>query len=175
MTTASQWVFKALHVLSWVIFIGLCIKTGAILTSFSISLWVNPVAASDLYEGLNLKPIADYHLWLYICVVSFLVTIHALQAMIAFLLTRVFNVLDLNRPFSETLTLLFSRISYYAFGTGIVAILANQFHDSLNKKGLTVPLSWNAFEMLFFAGIIYLLAIIYQRGTDLQSETDATV
>lgn len=175
MTSNSLWIFKILHVVSWVIFIGLCIKTGAILTSFSISLWVNPIAASDLYEGLNLKELADYSSWLYICVVSFVLAIYAMQAYIAFLITRVFHKLDLNRPFSDTLTTLFSTISYVAFGTGVVAFLANRFTGDLEKRGFEIPLSWNAFELMFFAGIIYLVAIIYQRGTFLQNETDSTV
>lgn len=175
MPSNSQWIFKILHVISWVIFIGLCIKTGAILTAFSISLWVNPVAAGDLYEGLSLLALARYSTWLYIAVVSLIVAIYASQAYMAFLVTRVFHVLDLSRPFSDNLTTLFSTISYVAFGTGVVAFLANRFVDGIEKRGIEVPLSWNAFELMFFAGIIYLVAIIYQRGTQLQNETDSTV
>src|ERR1700752_2675726 len=54
MKISTKQILKVMNVLSWIIFVCLCIRTGAILFSCFVSLFLNPVAAKDLYIGLNL-------------------------------------------------------------------------------------------------------------------------
>jgi hypothetical protein len=48
-------ILQILKVASWIMFIGLCIKTGAMIISFFVSLFINPEGAKDLYMGMNLS------------------------------------------------------------------------------------------------------------------------
>ncbi|HCX75002.1 MAG TPA: DUF2975 domain-containing protein, partial [Algoriphagus sp.] len=56
-----------LQVIFWIIFIGLAIKTGTLIISYGVSIFVNPEGANDLYLGLSLKSLMvqspiSYHL-----------------------------------------------------------------------------------------------------------------
>ena len=51
MTQTDNFVFKALHVIAWVIFIGLSIEAGALIFNFIFSLF-KPEALQNLYNKL---------------------------------------------------------------------------------------------------------------------------
>ena len=57
-------ILKLMKVVSWIIFIGLCIKIGTVLISFFVSLVLNPEASRDLYLGLDLSSIYSLWFWL---------------------------------------------------------------------------------------------------------------
>jgi hypothetical protein len=60
MSINSKFIIKLLQVVTWMGFIGLCIKAGAILFSYLISMYRNPLAAKDLYLGLDLSQLKAY-------------------------------------------------------------------------------------------------------------------
>ncbi len=104
MTTTNSNVLKIMNVLFWIAFIGLCIKTGAILTSFIVSLFVNPAGASDLYLGLNLSDLYSFDKLYYIVTVLLLTALTGLKAFIAYLIVKFFLKFKLSRPFSKELS-----------------------------------------------------------------------
>jgi hypothetical protein len=175
MTTTNSIVLKVMNVLFWIAFIGLCIKTGAILISFSVSLFVNAAGAKDLYMGLNLSDLYSSSKPSYIITALLLITLTGLKAFIAYLIVSFFLSFNLAKPFNKELTAIFLRISYFSLGTGVLAILAEGFSKWIFKKGIAIPIDWSGNEILFFAGVIYLLALVYKKGTELQAENDLTV
>lgn len=175
MTTTNHTIFRVVHVLFWVAFIGLCIKTGAILISFLVSLFVNPAGAGNLYNGLNLSALYQYDTGYYLGTVSLLIAQTALKAFIAYLIIRLFMKFDLAKPFNADVTEIFVQISHVALGSGVLAIIAEGYSKWLIKRGLSVPIDWSGNEILFFAGVIYLLALVFKKGTELQTENDLTV
>jgi hypothetical protein len=175
MTTKNPAIFTVIQVVFWIVFIGLCIKTGALLISFLVSLFINPEAANELYQGLNLSGLYDYNKLFYFQVASLIIFSMALKAWIAYLVVRIFMILDLSKPFHERLTGLFLKISYYSFVLGIFTILLNGTGKWLLKRGIDFPVSGGSGEILFFAGVIYLLALVFKKGAELQSENDLTV
>ena len=175
MTTTNSAVLKVMNVLFWIAFIGLCIKTGAILVSFMVSLFVNDAGARDLYLGLSLFDLYAFSKPYYIATVSLLIALTGLKAFIAYLVVKFFLKFKLSKPFSKELTDMFLRISYVALGTGVLAIIAEGFCKWISKKGIAIPIDWSGNEILFFAGVIYLLALVFEKGADLQTENDLTV
>lgn len=55
MKIKTNTIIQILHVLTWVFFIGVCMKAGSLFFSFIVSLWINPDAATNLFMGLNLS------------------------------------------------------------------------------------------------------------------------
>ncbi|HEV8506044.1 MAG TPA: helix-turn-helix domain-containing protein [Chitinophagaceae bacterium] len=45
-----------LHVIAWIVFLGLCVKTGAILYSFFVSLAINHEGAKNICKALDCQP-----------------------------------------------------------------------------------------------------------------------
>ena len=56
MSKSNNFVFQALNVVAWIIFIGLCIETGALLVNFVYSLF-KPEVVHNLYQKLDLSQI----------------------------------------------------------------------------------------------------------------------
>ncbi|WP_019991289.1 DUF2975 domain-containing protein [Rudanella lutea] len=175
MTTTNQTVLKTMNVLFWVIFIGLCIKTGALIVSFAVSLLVNPIAAKDLYMGLDLSDVQRYSQNYYIHLATLTIALSGLKALIAYLVVKIFLKFDLTKPFNPEITRLIGTISHVAVGAGIVALIGSSLSKWLTKHGAIAVLDWGANEILFFAGVIYIIAIVFQKGTELQIENDLTV
>lgn len=169
-------ILKVMNVIFWILFIGLCIKTGAILVSFFVSIFVNPEGAKDLYLGLNLFDVYNSDFNSYVGVVSFIVVLTAMKAYIAYLAVKLFLKFDLKFPFNENVAALISNISYYALSIGVVALIASEYCDGLVKKGAEIShIDWGAQEFLFFAGIIYILALVFKKGVEIQNENELTI
>lgn len=175
MTTRTLFILKAMNVIFWVIFIGLCIKTGAILISFLVSLFVNSGGAKNLHLGLNLFDLFTFDKLHYVFIVSFIILLTGLKAYIAYLVVKIFLKFKFSSPFKTPVTSLISKISYVALGTGILAILASAYSDWLFKKGIPISQDWGSGEILFFTGVIYIIAQVFKKGTEIQTENELTV
>ncbi|WP_026450156.1 DUF2975 domain-containing protein [Aequorivita capsosiphonis] len=169
-------IMKVMNVIFWIILVGLCIKTGAILTSFLVSIFVNPEAAKDLYLGFDLFNIYELGLSSYVKVVSFLIVLTGMKAYLAFLAVKLFMKFDLDHPFNKNVTDVISKIGYFALSIGIVALVADDYTEGIVKRGADISqLDWGAHEFLFFAGIIYILALVFKRGVEMQEENQLTI
>ena len=82
---------------------------------------------------------------------------------------------SLDRPFDYQLSDIFMKISHIALFTGGLAVIAHYYSKWVAKKGVPIPIDWGGNEILFFAGVIYLLAITFKKGAELQQEQDLTV
>jgi len=171
----TTFILKLMNVLFWIIFIGLCIKTGALLVSFFVTLFINSDGAADTYMGLDLLDIYNFNVEYYIGIASFLITLSALKAYLAYLVVKLFLKFDLNQPFNEYTASLITEISYYALSIGVVAIIAENYGGRIMKQGITIQIDWGAEQFLFFAGIIYIIALVFKKGVEIQNENELTI
>lgn len=172
--TSTTIVLKVMNVLFWIVFIGLCIKTGALLTSLIVSL-INPAASKNLYMDLNLTQLLNYDKVHYINVASLLICVTGMQAIIAYLVVKISMSFNIAKPFSMEVHKLIEKISYWALFTGILALLSANYCKPMLNKGTEVPINWGAGEILFFAGIIFIIAQVFKKGIELQTENELTV
>jgi DNA-binding Xre family transcriptional regulator len=175
METNTSTILKTMNVVFWIVFIGLCIKTGSLLVSFIVSLFVNSAGAKDLYMGLDLSSVMAHNQRQYVYVVSLIVFLSALKAYIAYLVVRIFHNFNFSQPFNPTVSSLISRISHAALGTGVVGLIASGYTEWLIKQGVTIPVQWESHEFLFLAGIIFIIAQVFKKGIELQRENELTV
>jgi hypothetical protein len=96
-----------------------------------------------------------------------------------FHLIQILQQINLVHPFSQTIAHLISRLSRIAIGTAVLSFIANGTVDWLQKHVVELP---NLNEhigdgaaYLFFAGIVYILAQVFNRGMEIQSENELTV
>ncbi|HMQ00118.1 MAG TPA: DUF2975 domain-containing protein [Cyclobacteriaceae bacterium] len=165
-------------VLIWSIFIGLCIKAGAVLFTFIYSLF-KPEIAQDLYRGLNLAALMEQSMWYYISILSLMIVITALKAYIFYLMIRIFIKIDLMHPFSKEVSQLISKIAYVSIEVAVFIIFFNGSIKWLLKRGYELPAleshSGGAFEYLLMGALIYAIAKVFKRGLEIQSENELTV
>ncbi|RTQ49221.1 DUF2975 domain-containing protein [Hymenobacter gummosus] len=175
MKPQATFVLNALHVIFWIVFIGLCIKVGAVLVSFFVSLFVSAEAAHNMYMGLDMAELQQFSQHHYVAVVSFMVYFLGVQAYLAYQVIRILQRLDLAAPFSGEIAALITRISREVLTAGVVMLVAGSHGEWLLHRGVGGVPVWSGGEFLFLAAIIFLVAQIYQRGADLQAENDLTV
>ncbi|MFY7651135.1 MAG: hypothetical protein ACOVQE_00465, partial [Chitinophagaceae bacterium] len=145
MKLSNNFIWKTLHVLTWVIFIGYCIQSGTLLFTYVYSLF-NPIVANNLYEGLNLSQLYKNNQWLYSLLVSFTYILPALKAYVFYLVIVLFKQLNLVKPFSEQVGNLINEMAQRAFVIGVLGFVAHRFAMHLLHKGVelsTVEQFWN--------------------------------
>jgi len=177
MKTRTETVLTVMHVLAWIAFIGLAIETGAMLVSFGVS-WLNPVAAKDLYQGMNLYDLSQYNFWLYTQTVSYIVALMAVKAYAVYLIIKILMKVKLQTPFTAETVRRLETISYVLFGGVIISIISQAQANWLEKRVQDFNINWigeNAGEFLFVAGLVFIISQVFKRGVELQSENELTV
>ncbi|MCC5936150.1 MAG: DUF2975 domain-containing protein [Lunatimonas sp.] len=174
----SQPVLMLLTIVIWSIFIGLCIKGGALLFTSVYSLF-NPEVAKDLYKGLNLSAAREWHTGYYLAAVSLLIGIMVAKAFIFFLVIRVFQKIDLVHPFSREVSVLISRIGEVTVQVGVLTIIASGYFSWLSTRTMQSPalsgFLGGAFEYLIMGAVIYAISLVFKRGVEIQADNDLTV
>ena len=166
-------ILKIMHILTWIVFIGLCIKTGAILFNYLMSI-NSPEVAKNLFGGLNLYEFYNFSFREYTFIVSYKIALFATEAYIAFLVTQLLNNLNLDKPFNIDVQKLMQSISYSIFNLWILAILHNTHVRYIAKKqGFAFDLFSSDF--IFLAGVVFIFAQIIKRGIEIQNENDLTI
>ena len=92
---------------------------------------------------------------------------------------KLIGKLDLQMPFSVFVSNQISRIRTVTFTIGLLSIIANKVVHNFSEKGFDVNQLneyWTDGEaFIFMAAIIFIIATIFKRGIELQSENDLTV
>lgn len=174
MSTNTTQLLSLMKVIFWIVFIGLLIQAGALLTTYTMSLF-NPEVSKDLYLGLNLSVLQESSTYQYTNHVSFLVAFLLIKAYIAFLVIKIFLIMDLKSPFSEPVSTLITKISYVALTAGLLAVIAQGHTKWLAKTGMDLSQNWGSSEFLFLAGIIFIIAQIFKKGIELKTENELTI
>ncbi len=178
MSKKDDVILSVLNVVSWVIFIGLCIEVGALIFNFILTLF-KPIASQDIYKGLNLSEIYENKFSHFIGLMSFVAVLAILKAYLFFLVVKIFMKLNLDKPFNSEIARLIEKISYEAFAIAIVSIIAHQYTNRLIQWGYEVSHVeefWNDTEAFLMMGaIIFVISQIFSKGIELQNENDLTV
>lgn len=178
MSKRNNFVFDGLHIVAWVIFVGLCIEAGALIVNFVFSLY-KPAFAQNLYQKLDLRQMYSLSKWAFFGMYSFVLAISILKAYLFYVVIRLVGKLDLAKPFSSYVAYQITQISYYTFSIGIVSYIARQTAKNLLHRGFEI----NALDhfwadgqaYILMAAVIYVIATIFSRGVELQNENDLII
>src|SRR5437763_10282366 len=99
MKTKTDTLLAIMNVFSWLAFVGIIIKAGAILTSYIVSI-TNPAGAKNLYMGLNLYNLQQFDFWWYTGMVILMIALEVIKAYTAWLVIRVLSKIKMATPFT---------------------------------------------------------------------------
>ena len=178
MKIRNNFVFIALHVVAWLIFVGLCIEAGGLIVNFVYSVF-KPEIVGKLYQKLDLSSLYQQSKLAYYSMYSFVIFISLLKAMLFYIVIELLYKLDLTKPFNNFVARKITQISYYTFSIGILSIIASQTAKNLSHHGYEIDnLSqfWvDSQAFILMAAVIYVIATIFKKGVDIQNENDLTV
>ncbi len=182
MSKKTDYFFKALNVLSWIIFIGVCIEAGAIIVNTIFTLAINPEAAAKMWNEVDLSALYRHNQTHFISVSSLMIIMAVLRALMFYLIVKIFHdkSFNLSQPFNETVRRFISRIAFLALGIGFFSFWAAGYTENLAAEGIEIPdlhiLRLGGADVWLFMGVALLVvAQIFKKGIELQSENDLTV
>jgi len=178
MSKMNKLVFTVLHVIAWIIFVGLCIEAGALIVNFIYSIF-KPEVVSKLYQKLDLSKLYQQSEMVFFGMYGFVVFISVLKAVLFYVVIELLLKLDLTKPFSSFVSTKISQISHYAFSIGILSYIARQIAKSLLLQGYQIEQLgqfWvDSSAFILMAAIIYIISVIFKRGIELQEENELTI
>lgn len=178
MSKRNNFVFTLLHIVAWIIFVGLCIEAGALLVNFVYSL-VKPEVVQHLYQKLDLSEMYEYSQWMYFGMYSFILVISILKAYLFYMVIRLLLKFDLLKPFNSYVATQVTQISYLTLSIGLISYIAREVTRSLQHHGVGIDkLSgfWaDSQAWILMAAVVYVIAAIISRGVEIQNENDLTV
>lgn len=178
MSISNNFVFKALHVIAWIIFVGLCIEAGGLIINFIFSVF-KPEYVGSLYQKLDLSAMYQESKWPFFGMYSFIIAISVLKAHLFYVVIMLLHKLDLSKPFSNYVANKINSIAYYTFSIGILSHIAREVTKNMEHHGIEID-KLNEFwvdsqAFIIMAAIIYIIATIFKRGIALQEENELTI
>ncbi|HEX5152320.1 MAG TPA: DUF2975 domain-containing protein [Parafilimonas sp.] len=178
MSQTNNIVFTALKIVSWVIFVGLCIEAGGLIVNFVFSIY-KPEIVKNLYQKLDLSDMYERSKWAFFGMYSLILFISILKAVLFYIVIRLVSKIDLSKPFNSFVSKQISQISYYTFSVGLLSYIARQSAKNLQHHGYVTD-NLNQFwadsqAFILMAAVIYVIATIFKKGIELQNENDLTV
>ena len=87
--------------------------------------------------------------------------------------------IDLSKPFNNFVSSQISLLSYITLSIGLLSYIASESAQNLINRGfVTGNLNefWTDSEaFILMAAVIYIIAVIFKKGVDIQTENDLTV
>ncbi|RZL30510.1 MAG: hypothetical protein EOP00_36345 [Pedobacter sp.] len=176
-TTTQKWL-QVVHILCWIVFIGLCFNTGVLLTAYVINI-INPSWSANLYKGLDLSALAHLSELGFNDIMILVILLTAVKAIIFYSVIEIFAKINFVSPFSNAVANIIRRISYLSLSAGVATLIAVAYlKKSSGTEVLPAPLAeylQGGEEFVLFGAIIYVIAVVFKRGVELQDEHGLTV
>ena len=178
MTKTTNFIFWGLYIVAWLIFVGLSIEAGGLIVNFFFSLY-KPEFVPNLYQKLDLLQMYKDSRLSFFGIYSFILIISILKACLFYIVIRLMHKMDLLKPFNSFVSRQIARISYYTLSIGLLSYIARQLVKNLMHYGF-VPDNLNQFwadsqAFILMGAVIYIIATIFKKGVDIQTENDLTV
>jgi hypothetical protein len=178
MSKRNNFVFIALHIVAWVIFVGLCIEAGALIVNFIFSLF-KPEVVHNLYQKLDLSQMYNLNKWVYFSMYSFILFISILKASLFYVVIMLLLKLDLTKPFNSYVAGKIKSISYYTLSIGLISYIARETAKNMQHHGFETDVLnqfWaDSQAWILMAAVIYVISTIFSRGVELQTENELTI
>jgi hypothetical protein len=177
-------ILKALQLLSWIIFIGLCVEAGSIIVNTVITLFIHPQGAKNFWEGAGyLESLYHFDNGYFTVITVLMIIVSVLKAIMFYLIIRLFvadKKLSITQPFSTELRRFILHQSYLALGIGLFSHAGYKYSLWLTQQGAPAANLQSlhlagADVWLFMAVILLLVLQLVKRGIDIQNEIDLTI
>jgi hypothetical protein len=173
---------KVLYILAWIIFVGVCIEACGIIFNAFFVLVINPEAAHRFWEGIDLSGLYNYDPG-YFLVETFLMSIVAImRAIIFYLIVKILHdkKLNMSQPFNKEVRRFILIVAYLSLGIGLFSQMGIGYAQWFVKQGVKMPdtqyLRLGGADVWLFMGVtLFVIAQIFKRGIEIQTENELTV
>ena len=182
MSNRSDFIFKTLQVLAWILFVGLCIDAGGVVSNTVYSIFINEGLANHFWNNNNLSHLYSFNEATYVTLTALMSIVSILKAILFYVIVKIFHDKKLNfsDPFKEAIRPYISKIAFLSFAIGLFSFWGTNLSEGVLNQNIVLPtvqkLKLGGADVWIFMGFILLIfAKIFKKGIELQSENDLTV
>jgi ABC-type multidrug transport system fused ATPase/permease subunit len=182
MEITTKQILKGLNILSWIIFIGLCVEAGSFIFNSFYTFFINPAAANNLFNRTDLSILYSHDPGYFFVITLIMSIVTVLKAIMFYLIVKILheNKLNLSQPFTADFGKFIFNLFYLALGIGCFSTGGKRCAEWLVAKGIAMPdvetLHLGGADVwLFMAVVVFVIAHVFKRGIEIQSENELTV
>lgn len=182
MSRKTDSIFKVLNVVSWILFVGLCVEAGSFISYAFFTLWLNPVGASKFWVPVDLSAVYNYDQSYFVILILLIIIVTVLKALMFYLILTIFHDkrFNLSHPFNEEVRGFILNIAYLSLGIGMFSLWGAKFSNNLMIEGVKITdvqsLKLGGADVwLFMSVILFIIAHIFKKGIEIQTENELTV
>jgi len=178
MKSKNNFVFIVLNIVAWIIFVGLSIEAGGLIVNFIFSIF-KPEMVQNLYQKMDLSELYNRSQWVFYSMYSFVLVISILKAILFYIVIMLLLKLDLEKPFNSYVSEKITQISYFTFSIGLLSYIARKTAKNLQHRGYEIdqlnPFFVDSQAFILMAAVVYVIAVIFKKGIEIQSENELTI
>lgn len=178
MKAKNNFIFTVLNIVAWIIFVGLSIEAGGLIVNFIFSIF-KPEMVPNLYQKMDLSELYNRSQWAFYGMYSFVLVISILKVLLFYIVIMLLLKLDLEKPFNSYVSKQINQMSYFTFSIGLLSYIAKETAKNLQQHGYKTE-QLNQFwvdsqAFILMAAVVYVIAVIFKKGIELQSENELTI
>jgi hypothetical protein len=178
MSKTNNIVFWVLYAVAWLIFVGLCIEAGGLIINFIYSLY-KPEVVQNLYQKLDLMPVWEKSKLVFFGLYGFILSIALLKSILFYILIVLMHKMDIKKPFTTFVSKQILKVSYLTLSIGVLGYIAKKITSGLSHYGFSTNYLnqfWvDSQAFILMGAVVYIIAVIFKKGVDIQNENDLTV
>lgn len=182
MTLTTKQTLNILQVLSWIIFIGLCIEAGGFIFNVLYTFFINHGEARFFWANADLSYLFQYDKGHFLAETTFMTIVSCLKATIFYLIIKLFydKKASLSQPFNRGIWRFILTSGYLALTVGLFSYMGAEYTYWLSGQGVRMPeiqyLRMDGADVWLFMGVsLLVIAQIFKKGIELQEENELTV
>lgn len=182
MSVRTHYIQKTVYIVSWIIFIAVCIEAGSFIFSTMFTLLLGPQGAHKFWKPVDLSKLYNYDQSRFVMITSLMIIVAIMRALMFYIIVKIFHdkKLDLTQPFNEAVKGFVLKITYLAFGIALFSFWGQKLSEGLESQGVIMPglqkLGLGGADVWLFMGVTLLvIAEMFKKGIELQEENDLTV
>ena len=175
---STQQMLKILYVISFIIFIGVCVEAGSFIFNAFFTLVINPKNAG--YFGLT--SLYEYDHGYFLVELLLMSIVAVMRAFLFYLIVKILHdkKLNMSQPFNKEIGRFIFHLAYLAFGIGLFSNWGVNYTDWFIGQGVKMPdiqhLRLGGADVWLFMGVtLFVIAHIFKRGIEIQSENELTI
>lgn len=181
MKISTKQMLKVLYLLSWIIFVGVCIEAGAFIVNAFFAV-VNPAMVKHLWQEVDMSALFKYDHGYFFVVTLIMSIVAVLKAVLFYLIIMILHdkKLNMTQPFNKEAGRFIFNISYVTLFTGLFSWWGVKYVEWLVQKGVEMPdiqyLHLGGADVwLFMSVTLFVIAQVFKRGIEIQTENELTV
>jgi hypothetical protein len=178
----TQQVLKILLVVAWIIFIGLSIEAGGILFNAFYVLMYRPEGAKNIWQMVDLSALYQYDRGNFTALMVLIIIVSVMKASLFYMIVKILHERKLNmaKPFNAEVGRFIFNICYLSLGIGFFSWRGAEYAKWITKQGVFMPglesLRLSGADVWLFMGVtLFVIAQVFKRGIEIQTENDLTV